>query len=114
MQELLRNVGRQLEALAHPASLLQLAAILGAILFALWFARQLGNTERGRSALVQAGFTARVTEALLIVSPHLTALVLIAAFGGVLHAISAESNLVDLAITLAGLMLIIRLAVYMV
>ena len=85
MQELLRNVGRQLEALAHPASLLQLAAILGAILFALWFARQLRNTERGRSALVQAGFQARVTEALLIVSPHLTALVLIAGVMSILH-----------------------------
>ena len=114
MQELLRNVGRQLEALLHPASLLQLAAVLGAILIALWFARQLRNTERGRSALAQTGFRARVTEALLIVSPQLAALVLIAAFGGALHALSAESNIVDLAITLAGLMLIIRLAVYMV
>jgi small-conductance mechanosensitive channel len=114
MQELLRNVGRQLEALLHPSSLLQLAAILGAILLAFWSARQVRNSERGRAALVQTGFRARVTEAVLIVSPHLTALVLIAAFGGVLHALNAESNIVDLAITLAGLMLIIRLAVYMV
>jgi small-conductance mechanosensitive channel len=114
MQELLRNVGRQLEALLHPSSLLQIAAIAGAILIAWWFGRQVRNTERGRSALVQSGFRARVTEALLIVSPHICALVLVAAFGGALHALNAESNIVDLAITLAGLMLIIRLAVYMV
>jgi small-conductance mechanosensitive channel len=114
MQELLRNVGRQLEALLHPSSLLQIAAIVAAILIAWWFGRQVRNTERGRSALVQSGFRARVTEALLIVSPHIAALVLVAAFGGALHALNAESNIVDLAITLAGLMLIIRLAVYMV
>src|SRR5690606_9187210 len=36
------------------------------------------------------------------------------AFGGVLHALKAESHFVDLAITLAGLLLLIRLAVYMV
>jgi small-conductance mechanosensitive channel len=114
MQELLRNVSRQLEALLTPASLLQLVALLIAILLALWFGRQVRGTERAKSALVQRGVQARITEALLIVSPHIAALVLIAAFGGVLHATKAESHLVDLAITLAGLMLLIRLAVYMV
>ena len=86
MQELLRNAGRQLEALLTPSSLLQLAAILVAVLLALWFGRQVRNTERAKAALVQRGFQARVTEALLIVSPHIAALVLVAAFGGVLHA----------------------------
>jgi small-conductance mechanosensitive channel len=114
MQELLRNAGRQLEALLTPASLLQLGAILVAILLALWFGRQVRGTERAKATLVQRGVQARITEALLIVSPHIAALVLVAAFGGALHAVSAESHLVDLAITLAGLMLLIRLAVYMV
>lgn len=114
MQELLRNAGRHLEALLTPASLLQVAALLAAILLALWFGRQVRGTERAKSALVQRGVRARITEALLIVSPHIAALVLIAAFGGVLHAIKADSRIVDLAITLAGLMLLIRLAVYTV
>jgi small-conductance mechanosensitive channel len=114
MQELLRNAGRQLEALLTPSSLLQLAAILVAVLLALWFGRQVRNTERAKAALVQRGFQARVTEAVLIVSPHIAALVLVAAFGGVLHAIKAQSRLVDFAITLAGLMLLIRLGVYIV
>ena len=115
MQELLHNAGRRLwrrcslrrRCCSWPRSLI-------AILVAWWFGRQVRNTERGKLALVQTGFQARVTEALLITSPHLAALVLIAAFGGVLHALKAESNLVDLAITLAGLLLLIRLAVYVV
>jgi hypothetical protein len=114
MQELLQNAGRHLESLLTPSALLQLAALLIAILFALWFGRQVRNTDRGKAALVQRGVRARMTEALLIVSPHLAALVLIAAFGGVLHALQADSRIVDLAITLAGLALLIRLAVYVV
>ena len=114
MQELLRNAGRQIEALFEPAQLLQISAVLIAILLSWWFGHQVRNTDRAKAALVDTGLQARITEALLIVSPHLAALVLIAAFGGVLHAVKAESQLVDLAITLAGLMLLIRLAVYMV
>jgi small-conductance mechanosensitive channel len=106
--------GRQLEALITAPSLLQLAVILIAVLFALWFSRQVRNTERAKSALVQRGPRARITEALLIVSPHLAALVIIGAFGAVVHALRAPSNLVDLATTLAGLLLLIRLGVYMV
>jgi small-conductance mechanosensitive channel len=40
--------------------------------------------------------------------------VLIAAFGGALHALKVDSKLVDLAITLSGLALLIRFAVYVV
>jgi small-conductance mechanosensitive channel len=114
MQELLHNAGLALEALLTPSSLLQLAAIAIAILVAWWFGRQVRNTERGKLALVQTGFQARLTEALLITSPHLAALVLIAAFGGALHALKGNSRLVDLAITLSGLLLLIRFAVYVV
>ncbi|HEY0683943.1 MAG TPA: mechanosensitive ion channel domain-containing protein [Steroidobacter sp.] len=114
MQELLHNAGLALEALLTPSSLLQLAAIALAILVAWWFGRQVRGTERGKLALVQTGFQARLTEALIIVSPHLAALVLIAAFGGALHALKVESKLVDLAITLSGLLLLIRFVVYVV
>jgi small-conductance mechanosensitive channel len=114
MQDLLREISRRLEALLTPSSLLQLGAIAVVILFAWWFGRQVRNTERARASLVATGIRARLTEALLIVSPYLTALVLIAALGGVLHALQAPSHFIDLAITLAGLMLLIRLATYMV
>lgn len=114
MQELLRNVGRQLEALLTPPTLMQLAAIGLVILLAWWFGRQVLATERAKAAVLRSGLQARIAEALLISTPHLAALVLIAALGGVLHAIKAPSHLIDLAITLAGLMLMIRVAVYVV
>lgn len=114
MQELLHNAGLALEALLTPSSLFQLAAIAIAILVAWWFGRQVRNTERGKLALVQVGIQARMTEALLITSPHLAAVVMIAALGGALHALKADSKLVDLAITLSGLLLLIRFAVYVV
>jgi small-conductance mechanosensitive channel len=114
MQELLRNIARNLQALLTTASMVQIGAVAIAVLLSWWFGRQVRNTERARSTLLQSGVQARLTEALLISSPHLAALVLISAFGGVLHALSADSHLVDLAITLAGLMLIIRIVVYLV
>jgi small-conductance mechanosensitive channel len=114
MQELLRNAGLALQALLTPSSIFQLTALAVLILLAWWFGRQVRNTERAKLALVQSGFQARVTEALSIISPHLAALILIAAFGGALHALKVESHLVDLAITLSGLLLLIRFAVYVV
>jgi small-conductance mechanosensitive channel len=114
MPELLRNAAHQLEALLTPQSLVQLAAIVIAILAAWWAGRQIRATERAKTALVQHGVGAKVTEAFLIASPHIAATVLIAAFGGVLHALKAESGIVDHAITLAGLMLLIRVGVYLV
>jgi small-conductance mechanosensitive channel len=114
MQELLRNIVRQLEALLTPAYLIQIGAIVIAALIAWWFGHKVRSTDKARLALVQSGIQARLTEAVLIASPHLAALVLIAAFGGVLHALDAPSNIVDLGISLAGLLLLIRLGVYLV
>lgn len=114
MQEMLLKLGRQLEALLTPANLVQFAAIAFAILVAWWFGRQLRGSERARTAAIGEGFRARLAEALLIVSPHFAALVVIAACGGVLHALSAPSRFVDVAITLAGLLLMIRLTVFIV
>jgi len=113
MPELLHNVSRQIQALLAPSALLQLGAVAIAVLFAWWFGQQVRGTDRAKATLANSGFRARTAEALLIATPHLAALVIIAALGGVLHAIKAPSHLVDLAITLAGLMLIIRVCVYL-
>ena len=114
MTELLRNVVSQLQALLTPQSLVQLAAILIAVLIAYWAARQIRSSDRARAALIEQGVRARLMEAFLIASPLVTATILIAAFGGVLHALKAESRIVDHAITLAGLLLLIRIGVYLV
>ncbi len=114
MPELLRNLARELQALITPQSLIQIAAIAVAVLIALWASRQIRATDRAKAALADQGIRARITEALLIVSPHATATVLIAAFGGILHALNADSRIVDHGITLAGLLLLIRFGVYLV
>lgn len=113
MQDLLENMGRHLEALLAPASLLQLGAVAVAILLAWWVGRSarelwLRNPEERK------GLHGRITEGLLILSPHLTALVLTAAFGGFLHAWNAQTAIIDTAITLTGLLLLIRLGFYLV
>ncbi|HEU4486360.1 MAG TPA: mechanosensitive ion channel domain-containing protein [Povalibacter sp.] len=114
MQELLHTITRALAGLLTPDSLLQLGSIAVAIMVAWWFGIQVRNTERARAAILEKGFRARVAEAVAIISPHLAALVIIAALGGALHALKAPSHLVDLAITLAGLLLLIRIGVYLV
>jgi small-conductance mechanosensitive channel len=114
MPELLSNTAHHLRLLLAPHSLVQVAGIALALLIAWWTGRQVRNTDRAKAALVQHGFKARVTEALLIGSPLATATVIIAAFGGVLHALKADSAIVDHAITLAGLALLIRICVYVV
>ncbi|MFO7304181.1 MAG: mechanosensitive ion channel [Gammaproteobacteria bacterium] len=114
MPDFLRQLASQLQGLLTPQSLLQITAIVVAVLVALWTGRQLRRSDRAQAALAEQGITGRLTEALLIVSPHATATVLIAAFGAVLHALKAESGIVDHAITLAGLLLLIRIGVYLV
>src|SRR5690606_38861572 len=66
------------------------------------------------AAISEQGIRARLAEAILIAAPHAAATILIAAFGGVLHALKVDSNIVDHAITLAGLLLLIRVGVYVV
>jgi|HigsolmetaAR202D_1030399.scaffolds.fasta_scaffold00356_13 small-conductance mechanosensitive channel len=114
MSELLRNLARHVESLLTAQALIQIGAVVVAVLLALWASRQIRAAERAKAALAESGLKARVTEALLITSPHATVTVLIAAFGGVLHALNLDSNIVDHAITLAGLLLLIRIGVYLV
>jgi small-conductance mechanosensitive channel len=113
MAELLHNIGRHLEALLTPEALMQLGGVLIALLLSWWFGLQIRASDRAKAALVEKGAQARATEAFAIASPHVAAVVLVAAFGGALHALDIDSHLVDLAITLSGLMLLIRVAVYL-
>src|SRR5690606_34997667 len=114
MSDLLGNLVTELQALLTGQSLVQLAGIPVAVPVSLSASRPTRATERAKAALADQGIGARLTEALLIASPHATATVLIAAFGGVLHALKTDSGIVDHAITLAGLLLLIRIGVYLV
>jgi small-conductance mechanosensitive channel len=114
MQELLHTVGVHLKALTEPAVLLQIGVIAAAVLLAWWAARVARETAAVQAAVLEPGMRARVVEALVIVSPHMSAMLLTAAFGGFLHALKAQTSIVDLAITLIGLLLVIRLGLYVV
>jgi small-conductance mechanosensitive channel len=113
MAELLHNIARQIDALLTPESLLQIAGIAIAILLSWWFGLKMRGSDWAKAALVERGPQARAAEAFVIVSPHVASVVLIATFGGALHATNAQSHIVDLAITLAGLLVLIRVAVYL-
>jgi small-conductance mechanosensitive channel len=113
MVELLHNIARQIGALLTPDALLQLGGIAVAILLSWWFGIKMRTSDWAKTALVERGPQARTAEAFAIVSPHIASVVLIAAFGGVLHASKTPSHIVDIAITLAGLLVLIRTAVYL-
>ena len=114
MQEILENIGQHARALAEPAALLQLAGILVALGLSWWLGRALRGHAGARAATLRPGLQGRLAEAGVIVSPLLGAMLLTAAFGGFLHAFKAKTGIVDLAITLIGLLLLIRLAVFVV
>ena len=113
MSELIDKVSRHIEALLTFGSLVQLAGIAVAIIVSWWIGRIVHERTRAQLMGTQAGFEDRVREASVIVSPYLAALVIIAAFGGLLHALKSPSKIIDLSITLAGLLLLIRFVVYL-
>ena len=114
MQELFDTLGQHARSLAEPAALLQIAGIAIAVGLAWWVARLLRGSTAARGARLRPGLQGRLAEALLIVSPLIVAMLLTAAFGGFLHAFKAKTGIVDLAISLIGLLLLIRLAVFVV
>src|SRR5689334_4452570 len=102
IQELLRRLGHQLELLLAPASLVQLVTIGLALLGALAIGRRVRATDPTRTISDVPGFQNRIAEALFIVSPHIAALVLTAALGGLFHLWGQEAGILDLATTLIG------------
>ena len=112
IQELLRRLGHQLELLLVPSALIQLVALGLAILGALAIGRRVRATDPTRTISDAPGFQNRIAEALFIVSPHIAALVLTSALGGLFHLWRQEAAILDLATTLIGLLLLIRLGVY--
>jgi len=112
MQELLRRLEHQLELLLAPIALMQLVALGLALLGAFAIGKRVHATDPTRKISDAPGFQNRIAEALFIVTPHIAALVLTAALGGIFHLWKQEAAILDLATTLIGLLLLIRLGVY--
>ena len=113
MQSLVENMGRQLDLLLAPGGMLQVGTVLAIILVSWWVGR-IAREAAARDSRDPAGTQGFLREALLILSPHLSALLLTAAAGGLFHAWKAPTAIIDAAITLTALLLLIRLVIYVV
>jgi small-conductance mechanosensitive channel len=111
MQKPLYSAGELLDRLLEPATLLQLACIAGAVLLGWWLAGLL--RPRLADDAPPAGLRERAREAAWVAAPFALALLLLAAAAGLLHAGGADTRIVDPAVQLAGLLLLIRLGVYL-
>jgi small-conductance mechanosensitive channel len=112
MQELLNRAAHQIELLLAPAALVQLIALGLALLGAQAIGRRVRASDPTRTISDVPGFQNRIAEALFIVSPHIGGLVLTSAIGGLFHLWKQAAGILDLATTLIGLLLLIRLGVY--
>lgn len=112
MQSLLTRILSGLDHLSTGIGLTQLLALVLIIVAAVALGRWLRQSEAMQRIGNQIGFRYRLLEALYIIAPHLLALVLTAAIAGFLHAWQLSPALLDTSISLIGLLLLVRLAVY--
>jgi small-conductance mechanosensitive channel len=113
MQEFLTNASRQIQALLAPPSLLQLCAMLVAVLLGWVTGRLVRDSRFSRALVARTGVRARVYEAFVLTSPILAGTVAIAAIAGVLHLFKGPTAIIDMALKLAVLLFLIRLATYL-
>ncbi len=112
MQELIEKIAHAIQSLFTVASLLQLLLIAMAIGVSLWIGHRIRATHQAQAVTRQLGAHNRLKEGLIIVSPHSVALVLTAAVLGSLQLAQQNIALVAVAFKLIGLLLVIRIAVY--
>ena len=112
MQKQIAAVGDAATRLLEPVNLVQIVIVAGMITlsWSIW------RLIRPRFAAVdQAPETwhSRLREAAWVISPYAVALLLLAMAAGLLHALHVQAHLVDLAVQLTGILLLVRLAVYL-
>lgn len=113
MQSLLNKILTQLDAVTDGSNLLQLFVLLFIVLVASLIARSLRQSQAMARIQLKTGTQARVLEAMYLIAPFLLALVLCATLSGFMHALKATPALLDAALPLIGLLLLVRLAVYL-
>lgn len=112
IQNQLQAVGDTLTVLERPENVLQAVLILAAIALGWWAARLV----RSRITVVPDpdDMPDRAREMLYIGAPLALTLAILAAVDGFLHAFGSQAGVVDVAVQLTGLLLLIRLVVYVV
>jgi small-conductance mechanosensitive channel len=110
MQQPLQAASEAIDRLLQPTNLLQLAVIAGSALLGWWIASQV----RPRLARADApdDVAGRAREAAWVAAPYAIILLIVAAADGLLHATGAPAGILNIAVQLIGLLLIIRIAVY--
>ena len=112
MQNELQAVSDSLALLAEPRTALQVVLILAAIALGWWTAR----FARSRITVSPDpdNLPDRARELVYVGAPQSLVLAFLAFFDGLLHAFGAQAGMVDVAVQLVGLLLLIRVAVYLI
>jgi small-conductance mechanosensitive channel len=112
MSTRLEALGDALASMLQPANFLQVAVIFAAVLLGWWAARYV----RARIAVSPdpENLPDRVRELLYIGAPQALTLAILAAGDGLMHALGLQAAIVDVGVQLVGLLLLIRVAVYVI
>lgn len=97
--------------LVAPTNLSQIAAIVVAVLLGLWAARLLRSLVRPAGAADD--LRGRAREIAWVGAPYAAVLMILAAADGLMHALGTPAKVVDVAVQLGGLLLLIRVVVYL-
>jgi small-conductance mechanosensitive channel len=112
MQSELQALGDVVASLQRPQNLLQVVLVVAAIIAGLWVARYV------RSRITVSpdpdNLPDRARELVYIGVPQAAVLAILASVDGFLHAFHAATSIVDIAVQLTGLLLLIRVLVYIV
>jgi small-conductance mechanosensitive channel len=108
----LHAAGEIIDFLLLPSSLAQIAVIGGAALLGWWLTSLVRPRIAGSTAPEE--LQGRLREATWIAAPFAATLLILATADGLLHAAGAPAGIADVAVQLTALLLLIRLAVYVV
>jgi small-conductance mechanosensitive channel len=113
MASLLQRAGEELTHVLDPANLLQLAIVAGSVAIGWWLAGQLRQRIASSPEIfAQDDPPSRAREAVWVVAPLVVVLLILATADGLMHAIGADTRIVLTTVQLTGLLLLIRLAIY--
>jgi len=110
MKTQLQAIGDALATLQQPDNFLQLAVIAGALLLGWWAA--IHARSHIKVSPEPESLPDRVRELLFVGAPPALTLLILAAADGLLHATGLQADMVDVAVQLIGLLLLIRVVVY--
>jgi small-conductance mechanosensitive channel len=100
-----------MERLLEPANLVQVSVIAAMVILGWWISRRIRRNLGDADA--PAGWRGRARDAAWVAAPFAVVLLLLATADGLLHAIRAPTRVVDIAVQLTGLLLLIRVVVYL-